>query len=193
MRQIRVAVIIASTREGRFGPTVASWLTTRAQRRRDLTVDVIDLAETDLPQRLTDDRPPQVKALSPRLADADAFVIVTPEYNLSFPAPLKTALDWFYEEWHAKPVTFVAYGRESGGAHAIAQLRQVFTELHAAPIRDAVTLPRYWELFAADGSWPKAAASCNAALTATLDQLVWWAEALRTARTDHPYLPQDQC
>ncbi|GAT68319.1 FMN reductase [Planomonospora sphaerica] len=190
--RLRVAVIIGSTRNGRFGPTVAGWFTARARRRGDLEVDLVDLVEAGLPQTLTDEGEPlpgTVADLAVRLAAADAFVVVTPEYNRSFPAPLKTAIDWYYEEWQAKPVAFVAYGRESGGLHAIDQLRQIFTELHAVPLRDAVSLPRYWNLFAADGTWPKAAADCNTAATAVLDRLSWWARALRDARAARPYVP----
>ncbi|MEU0568955.1 NAD(P)H-dependent oxidoreductase [Nonomuraea sp. NPDC005983] len=192
--RLRVAVIIGSTRNGRFGPTVADWFACRARRRQELKVDLVDLAEADLPGTLADQDerlPPQVLALAPRLAAADAFVVVTPEYNLSFPAPLKTAIDWFHEEWQAKPVTFVSYGRESGGLHAVAQLRQVFVELHAVPIRDAVSLPCYWNRFAADGSWPRPGDGEDA-VRATLDQLTWWARALRDARTKHPYNAQGE-
>ncbi|GAA1023544.1 FMN reductase [Acrocarpospora pleiomorpha] len=189
---LRFAVIIGSTRTGRFGPTVADWLVSRARRRAELELDVIDLAETGLPETLCDQDDPlprPVQQLAPRLAAADAFVVVTPEYNRSFPAPLKTAIDWFYTEWHAKPVAFISYGRESGGRHATEQLRQVFTELHAVPIRAEVSLPSYWQLFAADGSWPKPTAACNTELKTTLDQLSWWAHALRDARAKRPYLP----
>ncbi|GLX00948.1 NAD(P)H-dependent oxidoreductase [Microtetraspora sp. NBRC 16547] len=189
-RRLRVAIIIGSTRRGRFGPTVAGWFAARARRRGDLDVDLVDLAEADLPQTLTDHEEPApapVRALAPRLTAADAFAVVTPEYNRSFPAPLKTAIDWYHEEWQAKPVTFVAYGRESGGLHAVGQLRQVFTELHAVAIRDVISLPCYWDLFAADGTWPKATAECNAMAAATLDQLVWWARVLRDARARCPY------
>ncbi|WP_306303407.1 NADPH-dependent FMN reductase [Microtetraspora niveoalba] len=187
-----MAIIIGSTRRGRFGPTVAGWFAARARRRGDLDVDLVDLAQADLPQTLTDHEEPvpaRVRALSPRLTAADAFAVVTPEYNRSFPAPLKTAIDWYHEEWQAKPVTFVAYGRDSGGLHAVDQLRQVFTEVHAVAIRDVITLPRYWDLFAADGTWPKATAECNAAATTALDRLVWWAGALRDARARRPYSP----
>ncbi|WP_405143073.1 NAD(P)H-dependent oxidoreductase [Sphaerisporangium sp. NBC_01403] len=187
---LRLAVIIGSTRNGRFGPTVAGWFAAKARRRPELDVDLIDLAEADLPQTLTDQDEPvpaKVRALAPRLDAADAFAVVTPEYNRSFPAPLKTAIDWYYEEWRAKPVAFVAYGRESGGLHAIEQLRQVFTELNAVTIRDAISLPRYWDLFAADGTWPKATADCNTAVRTTLDQLSWWALALRDARAKCPH------
>jgi NAD(P)H-dependent FMN reductase len=188
--RLRMAVIIGSTRSGRFGPTVANWFAARARKRRDLDVDVIDLAEARLPDMLTDQDeavPPAVLALAPRLAAADAFAVVTPEYNRSFPAPLKTAIDWFYDEWQAKPVTVISYGRESGGLYATAQLRQVFTELNAVTIRDTISLPRYWEQFAADGSWPRASAECNAAAGTTLDQLSWWAYALREARARRSY------
>ncbi|WP_030914282.1 NADPH-dependent FMN reductase [Streptosporangium amethystogenes] len=188
--RLRVAVIVGSTRRGRFGPTVAAWFVARARRRADLEVDLIDLAEVALPGTLTDEDeapPAPVAALAPRLADADAFVVVTPEYNRSFPAPLKSAIDWFYPEWRAKPVAFVSYGNDSGGLLAAAQLREVFTELHAVAIRDGVALPRYWEQFAADGSWPRAGAPCDTAVKATLDQLTWWAHALREARARRPY------
>lgn len=186
---LRLAVIIGSTRIGRFGPTVATWFAAKA-RRRGLRVDVIDLAEAGLPATLTDEEEPvpaPVRALAPRLAAADAFAVITPEYNRSFPAPLKTAIDWYDTEWRTKPVAIVAYGRESGGLHAIEQLRQVFTELDAVAIRESVSLPRYWEMFAADGTWPKASAECNSTVLATVGQLTWWAHVLRDARTEHPY------
>jgi NAD(P)H-dependent FMN reductase len=93
---MRLAVIIGSTRSGRFGPTVAHWLAGQAAKQFD--VDLIDLAAAKLPTTLldTDDATPEeVAVLAPRLATADAFAVVTPEYNSSFPAPLKTALDWY--------------------------------------------------------------------------------------------------
>jgi NAD(P)H-dependent FMN reductase len=189
-RRIRLAIIIGSTRNGRFGPTVADWFAAHARRHTNLDVDRIDLAEARLPETLPDhdeNLPAPVRALARRLAAADAFVVVTPEYNQSFPAPLKTAIDWYYDEWKAKPVALISYGRESGGLNAAAQLRQVFAELHAVTIRDGISLPCYWEQFAADGSWPKATADCNTAVRTTLDQLSWWALALREARTKRPY------
>ncbi|PSK90212.1 NAD(P)H-dependent FMN reductase [Murinocardiopsis flavida] len=185
-----VAVIIGSTRTGRFGPTAAEWFAARARWHGGVRVDLVDLVDAGLPATLgdpDDDLPAQVRALAPRLAAADAFVVVTPEYNQSFPAPLKTAIDWFYTEWHAKPVGFITYGRESGGVLAAAQLRQVFAELHAVAVPMAVSLPRYWEQFAADGSWPKPSAEANTTVMAMLDQLCWWARALRDARLKHPY------
>src|SRR5439155_26500963 len=109
---LRLVVVIASTREGRFGPTVANWFVEQARERSDLDLDVLDLADAVLPDRLAGYRTPtpgEVAAVTPRLTAADAFVIVTPEYNHSYPAPVKTLIDWHFTEWQAKPVGFVSY------------------------------------------------------------------------------------
>lgn len=187
---LRVVVIIGSTRKGRFGPTVANWFVAQVRRRDDLEIDLVDLAETRLPETLVDhgdSLPPTVRALAPRLASADAFVVVTPEYNRSFPAPLKTAIDWYLDEWKAKPVTIVSYGGPSGGIYVTGQLREVFAEVHAVTIREAVHLPDYWDQFDADGGWPKASTNCAIAARTALNQLVWWGRALREARAKNPY------
>ncbi len=112
-RPLRLVVIIGSTREGRFGPTVANWFTEQARWRADLDLDVLDLAEAALPDALNgygQPAPTAVTAVTGRLAAADAFVVVTPEYIHSYPAPVKTLIDWHLAEWQAKPVGFVSYG-----------------------------------------------------------------------------------
>lgn len=188
-RRLHVAIVIGSTRQGRFGPTVANWFTAQARQRGNLDLDVIDLAEARLPDVLPNDAdslPAQVRALAPRLAAATAFVIVTPEYNHSFPAPLKTAIDWYIDEWKAKPVAFVSYGGMSGGLRAVEQLRLVFAEVHAMTIRDTISFYNYPDQFDQDGQ-PTNPEGANGAAKAMLDQLSWWAIALRNARAEHPY------
>jgi NAD(P)H-dependent FMN reductase len=183
---LRVAVIIGSTRAGRFGPTVTDWFVTRAgQTHPDLDLDVIDLAEADLPLTMTDwgqPRPAAVDALAPRLARADAFVIVTPEYNHSFPAALKNAIDWYGDVWQRKPVAFVSYGGLSGGLRAVQQLRHVFIELQAMPIRATVSLHEFWNFYNANRSWPQPSEARDAAVKDLLDQLAWTGATLRAGR-----------
>lgn len=111
---------------------------------------------------------------------------MTPEYNHSYPASLKNVIDWHNAQWHAKPVAFVAYGGLSGGLRAVEHLRQVFAELHATTIRDTVSFHGAWSQFDEDGS-PKDPEGVNAAAKMLLDQLGWWAQALREARTARPY------
>ncbi|MER7083470.1 NAD(P)H-dependent FMN reductase [Saccharopolyspora kobensis] len=184
--RLRVALIVGSTRAGRFGPVVADWFARRAGHRRDLVLDRIDLATAGLPDQLADfdePAPGSVRELGQRLACADAFVVVTPEYNRSFPAAVKNAIDWFDQEWAAKPVSVVTYCRDAGGGQAAEQLRQVFGELNAVVIRRNVTIPKVWQRFAADGGWPRRDPELDESAGAALDQLTWWAGALRTART----------
>ncbi|MEV5613733.1 NAD(P)H-dependent oxidoreductase [Streptomyces sp. NPDC052225] len=189
---LRVAVLVGSTREGRFAPVVTRWLTGQLAQRADLFADVVDLAETPLPTVLPafGEQPPPGTAealatVSPRLAAADAFVLVTPEYNHSFPASLKNAIDWHNTEWHGKPVAFVSYGGLSGGLRAVEQLRVVMAELNATTIRNTVSFHNAYGAFDADGRVDDPAV--DAAAKAMLDQLTWWAHALRDAKSRRPY------
>ncbi len=177
---VRLAVIIGSTREGRAGEPVARWFLARARDRDDLDVDVLDLAGFDLPDRYLCAVTPDVAAFTGRVDRADAFVIVTPEYNHSFPASLKQAIDYAYDEWQAKPVGFVAYGHGSEGLYVIEHLRTVFTELHMVTVRGRVILDLLHGDVDAEGPARDA--------EAMLDQLTWWALALREARAVRPYV-----
>ncbi|MET8771363.1 NAD(P)H-dependent oxidoreductase [Streptomyces sp. NPDC004658] len=191
---LRVTVIVGSVREGRRGRAVADWfLATAATADPGLDLDVIDLAGVDLPLVLpgwggtpSPEAAAALKEVSPRLAAADAFVIVTPEYNHSFPAALKNLIDWHHREWQAKPVGFVSYGGLGGGLRAVEQLRLVFAELHAVTVRDSVSLHGPWSGLGEDGL-PRDADVCAGAAKGMLGQLTWWGRALRTARADRPY------
>lgn len=187
---LRLVVIIGSTRAGRFAPVVANWFAGQACMREDLDVEVIDLAEAWLPDVLPADDaaelPQPVRDLQPWLARADAFVVVTPEYNHSFPGALKNAIDWFFDEWQAKPVGYVSYGGVAGGARAVEQLRLVFNELHAVSVRTSVTFPDCSDSFDTDGR-PVRPERCERAAKSMLDEIAWWADALRRQRARRPY------
>ncbi|MFD7968812.1 NADPH-dependent FMN reductase, partial [Streptomyces clavifer] len=129
---------------------------------------------------------PAAEPPSGRLARADAFVVLTPEYNHSYPAPLKELIDGHFAEWQAKPVAFVSYGGISGGLRAVEHLRQVFAELHAVSVRDTVSFHNAGALFDDRGRLGDPAAA-DAAVKTMLDQLVWWGRALREARNLRPY------
>jgi NAD(P)H-dependent FMN reductase len=190
----RLVVIIGSVREGRFGPVVASWVAEQIRAHGGFDVDLVDLAGVDIPLALPavspkfagDDypRPEGMKDVTRKLSEADAFIIVTPEYNHSFPASLKALVDWHFTQWTAKPVAFVSYGGAAGGRHAVLHLENVLTELHAVTIRDGLTFPNYFTAWQ-DGA-PLDAAAAGRAKT-LLEQLSWWAQALRAARNAAPY------
>ncbi|MDH6117016.1 NAD(P)H-dependent oxidoreductase [Kitasatospora sp. GAS204B] len=191
--KLRIAVIIGSVREGRFGPVVARWFLEQIREHADLEVDAIDLAEVGLPMAFpafgtkpTGETAAVADAVRERLAAADAFVVITPEYNHSYPASLKNLIDWHNVEWHAKPVAFVSYGGLSGGMRSVEHLRPVFAEVHATTIRDAVSLHNVWSLFDEDGA-PTDPEGSNGAAKLMIERLKWWAEALQEARVKSPY------
>lgn len=189
---LNLAVIIGSTREGRYGPRVARWFHRRALERGDVEVDLVDLAETPLPVVQQAHPVPTgtytsaaVRAFAQRIGSADAFVVVTPEYNHSFPGPLKLAIDSVHPEWAAKPVGFVSYGGVAGGLRAVEHLRPVFAELHAVTVRETVNFYLAEDPIDADGN--ARSGQADGAASRLLDQLAWWGHALRHARTVQPY------
>ncbi|GAB3725889.1 NAD(P)H-dependent oxidoreductase [Amycolatopsis oliviviridis] len=184
---LRVAVIIGSTREGRVGDAVGKWFTGRAEARDDLVVELLDLIDFELPAGLPEQPTPAMKRFARLVDEAEAFVVVTPEYNRSFPASLKQAIDCAYDEWRAKPIGFVSYGYRSQGLYAVEQLRSIFTELHTVTMRDTVAFNLLDGTFARDGT-PVDTDGQGQAVTTLLDELVWWGLALRDARAARPYV-----
>jgi NAD(P)H-dependent FMN reductase len=143
-----LVIIIGSTRPGRAGLPIAQWFADRAKEHGGFDVTVADLAEIGLPllnepnhPRLRQYTQEHTREWSATVDAADAFVIVTPEYNSGYPAALKNALDYLHHEWHHKPVGFVSYGGVSAGTRATAQLKQVVTTLRMLPVADSVTIP----------------------------------------------------
>jgi NAD(P)H-dependent FMN reductase len=183
---VRVAVLLGSTREGRFGETVARWAAGQLALRPDVEVDVVDPLEIDFPRRLEREPGPAVRALRERLGRAQAFVVVTAEYNHGYTAALKQLIDSVKAEWVAKPVGFVSYGGVSGGLRAVEQLRLVFAELHAVTIRDGVSFAMAWNRFDEAGE-PVDPEGVSGAVTVMVDQLLWWALALEEGRARRPY------
>ncbi|MFH5206657.1 NADPH-dependent FMN reductase [Antrihabitans sp. NCIMB 15449] len=181
--RLRLEVIIGSVRAGRKGPKVAEWFLRQASEATEFDVGVLDLATAELPDNLVVDA--HVEAFRGCLDAADAFVVVTPEYNHGYPGALKTAFDNAKFEWRAKPVGFVSYGGMSGGLRATEQLRLVVAELHMVSIRETVSLHQVRKAFDADGELIDGAAFDAAARL--LAQLAWWATMLRAARTVEPY------
>jgi NAD(P)H-dependent FMN reductase len=170
--RIRIGLIYGSTRKGRFCDTVARWAAAEILKTGAFELDQIDPAEPI--------------AVHQRIAKADAFVVVTPEYNHGYPAPLKALIDSVGEEWQAKPVAFVSYGGISGGLRAVEQLRQVFSELHVVNVRDSVSFAGASERFD-DGGELLEPAKHSRAMKRMLGQLNWWARALREARDANSY------
>ena len=117
-----------------------------------------------------------------KMAEFDAYIFTAAEYNRGPTAVLKNALDYAYKEWANKPVAFVGYGGV-GGARAIEQLRLIAIELQMAPIRTAVDIlfPAYLAVVK-DGKKLSDFDYLNQNARDMLHQLLWWTNALKTAR-----------
>lgn len=180
---LKYAVLVSSVRQQRLGHLIADWTATQASRTNQ--VDLIDLADVELPNdALLAPGGGQPTALTKLLGAADAFIVVTPEYNASFPAALKRAIDWHYAEWQFKAALIVSYGVQ-GGWRAEAQLRTVLAELSVVATRRSLGIRAPWESTTADGFAP--GRDLNKALDAGLDELAWWAETLRSGRLERPF------
>jgi NAD(P)H-dependent FMN reductase len=183
---LSVLVVVGSTREGRFGPVPARWIVDHAAARPDLDVTFVDLLDADLPAVMPAGPHPAVAAWAAQVDAADAVIVVTPEYNHSVPASLKQAIDLVGPEWRAKPIGLVSYGGISGGLRASEHLRQVFAEVHATTVRDTISFHGGRHCFD-DAGRPHDADGTAVAAKVLLDQLTWWALALRDARAARPY------
>ncbi len=186
---LKIAVIISSTRATRFADKPAQWLMNIVQARTDASFELVDLRDFPMPffdEVASNAYAPSKNEVAVRwqqkIAEFDGFIILTAEYNHAPTAVLKNALDYAYPEWNKKPVAFVGYG-SVGAARAIEQLRLIAVELQMAPTRTGVHIQGA-DFF---GAWQQGAAleemsHLQPGVQALLEELVWWGNALKTAR-----------
>jgi NAD(P)H-dependent FMN reductase len=189
----KIAVVVGSTRQSRMTDKLAKWVAEEVKKGAE--VEVLDLRDYPMPffdeaisPRYNPGRAPvpEVKKWLDKVAEFDGYVLVTPEYNRSMPAVLKNAIDVLDYQMDQKPVALVAHGT-TGGAQAVANLRM------ALPGVGAVSLPK--ALFFTDGVGSaldeagvlKAELQDNpygpqANLKGAIDDLKWYADALKAAR-----------
>lgn len=190
---LRIAVILGSTRQKRFGEKPARWVFDELKKRKGVEAEFLDLRDYPMPFYDLPASPIRLQGeygtepvirWRKRIGEADGFIIVAPEYNHGYSATLKNALDYVYKEWNNKPVGFVSYGNV-GGARAVEQLRLVAIELQMAPIRAAVHVPVdiYMAIMNEEAPVnPQRFKTVQSAADMMLDQLLWWTDALKVAR-----------
>ena len=190
----KLLVIVGSTRPGRAADLVLPWVTSRAGAHHGFEVEVADLRDWPLPiftehtGTIGDINDPTysepiVRAWNDKVKRADAFIVVTPEYNHSIPGVLKNAIDsvWLSFRFRNKPVAAVGYsGSIGGGIRAIEHLAHVFIEAEAVPLRNTVVIPFVRTAFGADGEPTDPETGIR--LQVMLDDLAWWSSALEKAR-----------
>jgi NAD(P)H-dependent FMN reductase len=181
-------IVIASTRPGRVGLPVATWFADRARSHGGFEVEIVDLAEVDLPMFNEPKHPrfgqyeyQHTKDWSATIARGDAYVFVVPEYNYGFNAAIKNAIDYLNLEWQHKPIGFVSYGGVAAGTRAVQMLKQVVTALKMVPVTDSVNIPFVAQFVGEDGVLQPNDIMEGAA-KAMLDELVRWESAVKPLR-----------
>jgi NAD(P)H-dependent FMN reductase len=184
----RLGLIIASTRPGRIGLPVANWIQEVAEAHGGFEISRLDLAEVDLPMydesrhpRFREYAHQHTKDWSAQIAACDAFVVVHPEYNNSFNAAIKNAIDYLSFEWNHKPIALVSYGGVAAGTRAAQALKHVFAVLQA-PVVETLPIP-FVARFVKDGVLEPNDVMRDAA-PKMLDGLARYADALVALRED---------
>lgn len=187
---MKIAVILGSTRAVRRGERVAKWLMSQLVNFKEAEFELLDLRDYPLPFYAEDNSPDSLEngysnevatKWAAKIGEADAFILITTEYNHGPAAVLKNALDYVYNEWNKKPVAFVSYATgPAGGIRAVEQLRQITIELKMAPMQAAVHISHVLDTIDENGKLLKG--HFNQRVVTVVEQLLWWAEALKTAR-----------
>ena len=186
MSDLKIAVILGSTRPGRNGKAVADWVMAKAASRTGATYELVDLADYPLPH-MDEAVPPSMgqysgdhtKAWAAKIASYDGYVFVSPEYNHSTSGVLKNAIDYLYAEWNNKAAAFVSYG-SLGGARAIEHLRGISSELQIAHVRQQLSFSLFTDF--ENFSTFKPGAQHEDSVTTMFDQLESWTTAMKTLR-----------
>jgi NAD(P)H-dependent FMN reductase len=197
----KLQVIVGSTRPTRTADVVVPWVVSRALTHGGFDVEVIDLRDWPLPffsehvGTIGDFSDPTysepiVKAWNNKIKEADAFIVVTPEYNHSLPAVLKNAIDSVFLSFgfRNKPMAAVGYSVGIGaGIRAIEHLAHVAIEAEAVPLRNSVVIPMVGA--ALDEAGEPLDPMASVSLDVMLDDLAWWSVALEAARAVGELIP----
>lgn len=187
---LTIKILTGSIRPGRFNIQPAQWIYGLAQQHPDINAELLDLEEIDLPFLDEPALPAQgkyqkehTKRWSAMIDEADGFIFVTPEYNHSFSPVLKNAVDYLFNEWNYKPVSFISYGSLAGGARAVEHLRAVAGEVKMYDLREQILLPNYWDHVNEKGEYQFNERHVASAKE-ILDSLVFWAGIMKNARQE---------
>jgi NAD(P)H-dependent FMN reductase len=182
-------IITSTVRPGRKGILVANWVNDIAKKNPDYQVELLDLAEINLPLMNEANHPAMQKYehqhtqdWSAKINEADAFIFVTAEYNFGYPAPLRNALEYLFKEWGYKPAGIVSYGGISGGTRGANSLKSDLSTLSVVPVSGALHFPLFNNLIV-DGEFAPVENHVQA-LEALLKELLRWTKALKGMREE---------
>jgi len=187
----KLKIISATVRPGRKGPIVAQWITEEARKQGDFEVELLDLGKINLPLMNEPIHPmmrqyehDHTKQWSAKIEEADAFIFVTAEYDYSYPASLRNALEYLLHEWAYKPAGIVSYSIGAfAGVRAISNLKADLLSLKVVGLAESVNIPLLDQFISEDGQFiPNKIISTSGSLM--LNQLVRWTKGLKSIKED---------
>lgn len=189
---LKIKILTGSVRPGRFNIQPAEWILGIAKQRENekLSFELIDIATLNLPYLDEPKSPKELNYTKPhtiewskRIDESDGFIFVTPEYNHGVSPALKNAIDFLWHEWNYKPISYISYGAEAGGARSVEHLRASAGETKMYDLRDNLVIPNYWENMDENGKYKFTEWQVKFA-NKMLDELIFWAEKMQIARND---------
>ena len=187
----KLKIISSTVRPGRKGPVIAQWMAGLAANTGNFETEVLDLGEISLPLLNESAHPilrqyehEHTKQWSAKIEEADAFIFVTAEYDYSYPASLKNALEYLVHEWAYKPAGMVSYsGGPFAGVRAISNLKPDLLSLKVVSLAEPVNIPSYNQFFKEDGSFVPNEQLLKAA-DVMLTQLRRWTKGMKAIKED---------
>lgn len=181
MKNLFIPILLGSAREGRQSEKAAVFVYEEAKRYGQFDTELLDVRDFVAECQTAAMPEKKSKEWSKIMKKADGLIIVSPEYNHGYPGELKLMLDEIYEEYNRKPLGICGVsGGRLGGARMAEMLRTTAIELQMVPIRSAVYFSSVQNLFDKKGNIQDE--SYHARLQGLFDELLWYAEALKTAR-----------
>jgi NAD(P)H-dependent FMN reductase len=181
-------VIFASVREGRKGISVAEWVKEVASKDQRFKTEFIDLKEENLPFMNEPNHPrlqkyefEHTKKWSAKIADADAFIFVTPEYNYGYPGVLRNALEYLHSEWQYKPAGIVTYGGVSAGTRSANALKNDLMSLKIPALPEMVNIPMFTQFIKENGTLAPNEVMTKA-IDLVLNELARWTKGMKVVK-----------
>src|ERR1700743_2666777 len=188
----KLKIISSTVRPGRKGPVIAKWIAEEAEKHGGFEVEILDLGEINLPVMNEAVHPvmkqyehEHTKQWSAKIEEADAFIFVTAEYDYSYPASLKNAIEYLVHEWAYKPSALVSYSiGQFGGVRAVMSLKTDLLSLKNISLAEGVNIPSYNQFINEDGNFVPSEFLLNSANT-MLKQLSRWTKGMKAIKEDN--------
>ncbi len=183
-------IISSTVRPGRKGPLIMNWIAGIAKENGNFNVETLDLGEINFPMMDEPNHPSLQKYLhdhtkqwSATIAEADAFIFVTAEYDYNYPAPLRNALEYLFHEWSYKAAGIVSYGGISAGTRAANNLKNDLATFKMVALTEAVNFPFFTKNINDEEEFEANEVSLKAAEN-MLKQIIRWTKGLQIIKED---------